>query len=118
MQDWVVSGKPPLTFPLASFTCHSAMHELRVRPPGKRSSPPGSGTTLQLASHPLPGCPFSAPASHSSPHSTRPLPHASILQAALQPSHGVLLPSSHCSPGSSVPSPQPADGGGHGGSAG
>src|SRR5215468_11680327 len=118
MHDCVVSGKPLLTFPFGSLICHSAMHELRVRPPGKSRSPPGSGTTLQFASHPLPGCPFCGPASHSSAHSTLPLPQASIWQLALQPSHETLLPSSHCSPGSRLPSPQAAVGAGHGGSVG
>src|SRR5262249_2097930 len=115
MHDCVVSGKPLLTFPFGSLIRHSAMHELRARPPGKSRSPPGSGTTLQFASHPLPGCPFCAPASHSSEHSTLPLPQASMWQAALQPSHDALLPSSHCSPGSRWPSPQAAVGPGHGG---
>src|SRR5262249_21472925 len=68
MQDCVRSGKPPFTWPLESLICNSAMHELRVSPPGKSSNPPGSGTTLHCASHPLPGCPFSGPASHSSAH--------------------------------------------------
>src|SRR5262245_44698435 len=118
MQDCVVAGKPLVTLPFGSLICHSAMQEFRVRPPGNNRSPPGSGTTLQLASHPLPGSPFSGPASHSSEHSTRPLPHASVRHAALHPSHGVLFPSSHCSPGSTVPSPHAAVGGGHGGNVG
>src|SRR5262249_14995874 len=87
---------------------HSAMHELRVVPPGKRRRPPGSATTLHWASQPLPGCPLSGPASHSSSHSTRLLPQPSWRQLALHPSHEDVLPSSHCSPGSRVPSPQEA----------
>ena len=79
---------------------------------------PGAARPCTCASHPLPGCPFSGPASHSSSHSTRPLPQPSIRQLALQPSHELLLPSSHCSPGSSVPSPQAAVSPGHGGSVG
>src|SRR5262249_32807006 len=55
MQDCVGRGKPLLTLPFCSCISNSAMHELRVRPPGKSRSPPGSGTTLQFASHPLPG---------------------------------------------------------------
>src|SRR5262249_30490301 len=115
MQDCVLSGKPPLTWPFESLICHSAMHELRVFPPANSSKRPGSGTTLHCASHPLPGCPFCGPASHSSAHSTLPLPQASIWQLALQPSHETVLPSSHCSPGSRLPSPQTAVGAGHGG---
>ena len=118
MQDCVRSGKPPLTWPLESLIRHSAMHELRVSPPGKSRNPPGSGTTWHCASHPLPGCPFCGPASHSSAHSTLPLPQASTWQLALQPSHEIVLPSSHCSPGSRLPSPQAAVGAGHGGNVG
>src|SRR5262249_29457401 len=108
MQGWFRRGNPPLTSPFASLIRHSAMHELRVRRPAKSSRPPGSGTSLHVASHPLPGCPFSGPASHSSLHSTRPLPQPSSRQLALQPSHDVVLLSSHSSPGSSVPFPQAA----------
>src|SRR5262245_2785696 len=118
MQDCVLSGKPPLTWPFESLIRHSAMHELRVCPPEKSTKPPGSGTTSHCASHPLPGWPLSGPASHSSAHSTLPLPQASTWQLALQPSHETVLPSSHCSPGSRWPSPQAAVGAGHGGSVG
>jgi hypothetical protein len=78
--------------------------------------PPGCATTLHWASQPLPGTPFSGPASHSSSHSTRLLPQPSLRQLALQPSHDEVLPSSHCSPGSGLPSPHAALSPGHGGS--
>src|SRR5262249_55930092 len=113
-----LSESPPPTGPFESLIRHSAMHELRVCPPEKSTKPPGSGTTLHCASHPLPGWPLSGPASHSSAHSTLPLPQASTWQLALQPSHETVLPSSHCSPGSRWPSPHAAVGAGHGGSVG
>src|SRR5262249_12651886 len=43
-------------------------------------------------------------------------PQASTWQLALQPSHETVLPSSHCSPGSKLPSPQAEVGAGQGGS--
>src|SRR5262249_25624119 len=52
------------------------------------------------------------PPSPSSSQSTTPLPTASMLQCDEQPSQLSALPSSHCSPGSSRPSPQRGGGGG------
>src|SRR3989442_12069162 len=83
------------------------------------ASPSGPG-------HGLPACTVQAPALHwSAPLQKRPSLHAvplataghtdgwplhvwqsSTLHVALQPSPGVLLPSSHCSPTSITPSPQ------------
>src|SRR5262249_45244817 len=45
-----------------------------------------------------------------SPQSTTPLPTTSRVQRAEQPSQSFALPSSHCSPGSTTPSPQRGDG--------
>src|ERR1700730_2710033 len=59
----------------------------------------------EVALHPAPRGPFARPSSHSSPHSTTPLPHPSSLQEGEQPSHAVLLPSSHCSSPSTLPLP-------------
>src|SRR5262245_18119730 len=86
-QVCVRDGNPSFTSPPGFLICHSAMHELRVLPPGSMRIPPGSATTLHWASQPLPGAPLSGPASHSSAHSTRLLPQPSLRQLALQPSH-------------------------------
>jgi hypothetical protein len=48
--------------------------------------------------------------SQVSPESTRPLPHASIMQVPPQPSPSTPLPSSHSSPGSRTPLPHAAGG--------
>ncbi len=66
------------------------------------------GASVHCAVHGSPGVPFFAPSSHSSVHSTTPLPHASTRQLAEQPSQERVLPSSHCSPISTRPLPQTA----------
>ena len=96
------------------------MHALRgPLPPGKQQEAARQRPRrLHCASQPLPGAPFSGAGVALLVALDAPVAAALGRQLALQPSHDVVLPSSHRSPGSSAPSPHAAVSPGHGGSVG
>src|SRR5215470_12866821 len=96
---WQLASQPSATAVLPSSHCSPRVESITPSP--QRGS-------VQSGRHGASGTfAFAAPASHAStPLWTTPSPHVFRLQLLLHASASLVFPSSHSSPGSTIPSPQ------------